>query len=199
MLRRGINRVGGPCRSRVRFLIPGHQSFARQSGQPQCRFPKFAPCREDRSSVLGDRQVCSCIRASRIVKRCGTFGSWQLLFQYCSANAYPVSGNTPFGVSSGSLRCGKIGMTSAWKGQAMQCLVLLHDAASRRNDGLHPELLHLFNRHAALSAPSVIKLQGGGVGNGDQAGPNPVGRLKQKVPKGVVRFRGKPKPTVRNL
>ncbi len=79
----------------------------------------------------------------------------------------------------------------------MHCFLFLHEMASRRSDGLHPQLVRLFEQRTALSAPNVVTLHPRGPDGGEQAGPNPSGMSQSTSPIDVVRFPRKPKSVVR--
>ncbi len=64
-------------------------------------------------------------------------------------------------------------------------LLRLHELASAFGDGLHPDLLHLFEERARLEAdPQVVRLADHGVP--EQAGPSPSGRPGLFVPGNVL-------------
>ena len=121
------------------------------------------------------------------------------------ARASEPSGPNNFTSLRGTNEANAIGLgyhtrlVSAWEGHAMDLFVFLHDVASLRNDGLHPELLRLFRQRAALSGPTVGKLQSRGPLSGKQAGPNPCRMSNRRLPKDVIRFPRKAKSTVRGL
>lgn len=77
-------------------------------------------------------------------------------------------------------------------------LLFLHDLASGRSDGLHPELLRLFRQRAALSASTVVELRPGGVRRSAPRDPNPPRITDRGSPGDVIRFPSRPKSTLRN-
>lgn len=70
----------------------------------------------------------------------------------------------------------------------------LHDIAAQRGDGLRPELLDLIVSRQAHGCGNVEDLSAHLAEHFTQAGPNPVGRLGEKLPAGVLPFRRLPKP-----
>ena len=76
----------------------------------------------------------------------------------------------------------------------MQCFLFLHEMASRRRDGLHPELVRLLEQRTALSAPNVVTLHSRGPNGDQQAGPNPSGMAQSTSPIEMVRFPGSRSP-----
>ena len=78
----------------------------------------------------------------------------------------------------------------------MHLFLMLHEMASRRRDGLSPELVRLFEQRAALSAPNVETLHVGPDGV-EQAGPYPCGMPQENATIEVIRFPGTPKSVAR--
>jgi hypothetical protein len=78
----------------------------------------------------------------------------------------------------------------------MHLFLVLHEVASRRGDGLSPELVRLFEQRTALSAPNVVTLHFG-PGGCEQAGPNPCGMSQQTEPTDVIRLPGRPQSRAR--
>ena len=69
-------------------------------------------------------------------------------------------------------------------------LLRLHELATAFGDGLHPDLLRLFEERARIEAdPQVVRLGGHGVP--EQAGPVPAGRPGLFVPGNVLRIVGR--------
>lgn len=78
----------------------------------------------------------------------------------------------------------------------MHLFLMLHQVASRRSDGLSPELVRLFEQQGALSTPNVVTLHPEPDG-GEQAGPNPCSIPQENAPIDVIRLPGTPKSIAR--
>ncbi|MBX3573121.1 MAG: hypothetical protein KF694_12290 [Mesorhizobium sp.] len=69
-------------------------------------------------------------------------------------------------------------------------LLRLHELATAFGDGLHPDLVRLFEECARIETdPQVVRLAGPGVR--EQAGPVPAGRAGLFVPGNVLRVVGR--------
>ena len=69
-------------------------------------------------------------------------------------------------------------------------LLRLHELATAFGDGLHPDLVRLFEERARIETdPQVLRLAGHGVP--EQAGPVPAGRPGLFVPGNVLRVVGR--------
>jgi hypothetical protein len=67
-------------------------------------------------------------------------------------------------------------------------LLRLHEIASTSGDGLHPDLLRLFESRARIEAdPQVVALSDRSPGMPVQAGPSPAARPGLFVPGNVLR------------
>lgn len=94
-------------------------------------------------------------------------------------------------------RSSSLGCDTSVGRHAMDFFVFLHNVASLRSDGLHPELVRLFRQRAVLSGPTVRELQSRGPRSGEQAGPNPSRISNRRLPRDVIRFPRKAKSKVR--
>lgn len=69
-------------------------------------------------------------------------------------------------------------------------LLRLHELASAFGDGLHPDLVRLFEERARIEAdPQVVRLADHGAP--EQAGPSPAARAGLFVPGNVLRVVGR--------
>lgn len=67
-------------------------------------------------------------------------------------------------------------------------LLRLHELASAFGDGLHPDLLRVFEERARIEGdPQVVPLGRHAAGMAEQAGPSPSGRPGLCVPGNVLR------------
>lgn len=67
-------------------------------------------------------------------------------------------------------------------------LLHLHEIAATSGDGLHPDLLRLFELQARIAAdPRIVALADHAPGKPVQAGPSPAGRRGLFVPGNVLR------------
>jgi hypothetical protein len=66
-------------------------------------------------------------------------------------------------------------------------LLRLHELACTRGDGLHPDLLRVYEQRARIEAdPGVVRLSEHGLP--EQAGPSPASRSGLFVPGNVLRL-----------
>ena len=69
-------------------------------------------------------------------------------------------------------------------------LLRLHELATALGDGLHPDLVRLFEERVRMETdPQVVRLAGRGVP--EQAGPVPAGRPGLFIPGNVLRVVGR--------
>jgi hypothetical protein len=67
-------------------------------------------------------------------------------------------------------------------------LLRLHELATALGDGLHPDLLRVFEERARVDTdPQVVTLKSRVPGMSEQAGPSPSGRAGLFVPGNVLR------------
>lgn len=67
-------------------------------------------------------------------------------------------------------------------------LLRLHELATAFGDGLHPDLLRVFEERSRVDTdPQVVTLSSRVVGMAEQAGPSPSGRAGLFVPGNVLR------------